>query len=198
MSGFGSEANVRFLCSVEGAFLRPGVPPLKRRACFPEELRARHPELPWRAIMGSGNIYRHNYDNVAHHAVWHTIHAELPALAAVIEEEIAQALPRANAHRCARYFATVAATGRLRTIPLARIASAAEGLAEVEIFAAPPLSGARMRTTLILALDHMSGHRRFRTSCLCASQRRHAEHAASWIDRQSSRQQCRPETNTAG
>ena len=57
---------------------------------LPEELRARHPELPWRAIMGSGNIYRHNYDNVAHHAVWHTIHAELPALAAVIGEEIAR------------------------------------------------------------------------------------------------------------
>ncbi len=57
---------------------------------LPEELRARHPDLPWRAIMGSGNIYRHNYDNVAHHAVWHTIHAELPALAAVIAEEIAK------------------------------------------------------------------------------------------------------------
>jgi uncharacterized protein with HEPN domain len=57
---------------------------------LPEELRARHPELPWRAIMGSGNIYRHNYDNVAHHAVWQTIHAELPALAAVIAEEIAK------------------------------------------------------------------------------------------------------------
>ena len=25
---------------------------------------ARHPELPWRAIMGVGNVYRHNYDDV--------------------------------------------------------------------------------------------------------------------------------------
>jgi uncharacterized protein with HEPN domain len=57
---------------------------------LPEDLRTRHPELPWRAIMGSGNIYRHNYDNVAHHAVWQTIHGELPALAAVVEEEIAR------------------------------------------------------------------------------------------------------------
>ena len=55
-----------------------------------EYLLDRHPELPWRAIMGSGNIYRHNYGNVAHHAVWQTIHAELPALAAVVSEEIAK------------------------------------------------------------------------------------------------------------
>ena len=27
-------------------------------------IRDRHPELPWRAIMGVGNIYRHDYDNV--------------------------------------------------------------------------------------------------------------------------------------
>ena len=28
-------------------------------------IRERHPALPWRAIMGLGNVYRHNYDNVA-------------------------------------------------------------------------------------------------------------------------------------
>jgi uncharacterized protein with HEPN domain len=27
--------------------------------------RERHPELPWRAIMGLGNVYRHDDDNVA-------------------------------------------------------------------------------------------------------------------------------------
>ena len=27
-------------------------------------LRERHPESPWRAIMGVGNVYRHYYDNV--------------------------------------------------------------------------------------------------------------------------------------
>ncbi len=27
-------------------------------------MMARHPELPWRAIMGVGNVYRHNYDDV--------------------------------------------------------------------------------------------------------------------------------------
>jgi uncharacterized protein with HEPN domain len=33
-------------------------------------LRDRHPELPWRAIMGVGNVYRHDYDNIAEAFVW--------------------------------------------------------------------------------------------------------------------------------
>jgi uncharacterized protein with HEPN domain len=32
---------------------------------LPSALRDRHPELPWRAIMGIGNVYRHDYDDVA-------------------------------------------------------------------------------------------------------------------------------------
>ena len=55
---------------------------------LPTELRDRHPELPWRAIMGVGNVYRHNYDTVAEEYVWRTVHDSLPALLAVIEAEI--------------------------------------------------------------------------------------------------------------
>jgi uncharacterized protein with HEPN domain len=55
---------------------------------LPAELRERHPELPWRAIMGVGNVYRHNYDTVAEEYVWRTVHESLPALLAVIEVEI--------------------------------------------------------------------------------------------------------------
>jgi uncharacterized protein with HEPN domain len=54
---------------------------------LPAELRDRHPELP-RAIMGVGNVYRHNYDTVAEEYVWRTVHESLPALLAVIEAEI--------------------------------------------------------------------------------------------------------------
>lgn len=32
---------------------------------LPEDLRDRHPELPWRSIRDVGNFYRHQYDNVA-------------------------------------------------------------------------------------------------------------------------------------
>jgi len=57
---------------------------------LPNELRDRHQELPWRAIMGVGNVYRHNYDTVAEEYVWRTVHESLPALLAVIEAEIAR------------------------------------------------------------------------------------------------------------
>jgi uncharacterized protein with HEPN domain len=55
---------------------------------LPTELRNRHPQLPWRAIMGVGNVYRHNYDTVAEEYVWRTVHENLPALLAVVEAEI--------------------------------------------------------------------------------------------------------------
>ncbi len=56
---------------------------------LPASLRNRHPELPWRAIMGVGNIYRHDYDNVAEEIVWRTVQTSLAPLLAAIESEIA-------------------------------------------------------------------------------------------------------------
>jgi len=44
---------------------------------LPQSLRNRHPELPWRAIMGAGNAYRHDYDNVAEEIVWRTVQNNL-------------------------------------------------------------------------------------------------------------------------
>lgn len=55
---------------------------------LPPSLRDRHPELPWRAIMDVGNVYRHEYDNVSEDAVWRTVQQKLPELLAVIEDEI--------------------------------------------------------------------------------------------------------------
>jgi len=56
---------------------------------LPPDLRERHPDLPWRAIMGVGNVYRHDYDNVAEEFVWRMQHS-LPALMVVIADEIAR------------------------------------------------------------------------------------------------------------
>jgi uncharacterized protein with HEPN domain len=33
-----------------------------------QSIRDRHAGLPWRAIMGAGNVYRHDYDNVVEDA----------------------------------------------------------------------------------------------------------------------------------
>jgi uncharacterized protein with HEPN domain len=57
---------------------------------LPQSLRDRSPELPWRAIMGIGNIYRHDYDNVAEDYVWRTVHESLEPLLVVVAREIAQ------------------------------------------------------------------------------------------------------------
>jgi uncharacterized protein with HEPN domain len=56
---------------------------------LPPTVRNRHAELPWRAIMGAGNVYRHDYDNVAEDIIWRTVHEHLAPLLAVVEAEIA-------------------------------------------------------------------------------------------------------------
>ena len=53
------------------------------------EMKARHPEIPWRKVSGSGNIYRHEYEDVAHRLVWGTVHEFLPALRVMAKTELA-------------------------------------------------------------------------------------------------------------
>jgi uncharacterized protein with HEPN domain len=53
-----------------------------------EDIRARHPELPWRAIMGAGNIYRHDYDSVAEALLWRTVNHSLTPLISAVEAEL--------------------------------------------------------------------------------------------------------------
>jgi uncharacterized protein with HEPN domain len=59
---------------------------------LPDELRNRHPELPWREIRDAGNMYRHSYDNVVESIVWKTVQQDLAPLLAVVLAEI-EALP---------------------------------------------------------------------------------------------------------
>ena len=53
-----------------------------------EEIRNRHGQLPWRAIMAAGNVYRHDYENIAEQFVWRTISESLPKLLAMAEKEL--------------------------------------------------------------------------------------------------------------
>ena len=57
---------------------------------LPQALRDRHPDLPWRAIMGAGNVYRHGYDNVSEDLVWTTVSEALTGLLAAAEAELAR------------------------------------------------------------------------------------------------------------
>jgi uncharacterized protein with HEPN domain len=56
---------------------------------LPKEIRERHPHIPWRDIAGSGNIYRHDYEEVAPQRLWATVWRALPILKEVIEKELA-------------------------------------------------------------------------------------------------------------
>jgi uncharacterized protein with HEPN domain len=51
-------------------------------------VRDRHPTLPWRAIMGAGNVYRHDYDSVAEDQLWRTVNHSLGELIIAMEQEL--------------------------------------------------------------------------------------------------------------
>jgi uncharacterized protein with HEPN domain len=46
--------------------------------------------MQWRAIMGAGNVYRHDYDNVAEEIVWRTVQNNLAPLLTAVERELAR------------------------------------------------------------------------------------------------------------
>jgi uncharacterized protein with HEPN domain len=55
-------------------------------------VKARHPGIPWKQMAGAGNVYRHDYQDVAARRIWDAIEFALPPLRAVIEQELANAV----------------------------------------------------------------------------------------------------------
>jgi uncharacterized protein with HEPN domain len=55
---------------------------------LPDDLKVRHTAIPWKQMAGAGNVYRHDYEDVAARYVWDTVQRDLPPLRAVIEREI--------------------------------------------------------------------------------------------------------------
>jgi uncharacterized protein with HEPN domain len=55
---------------------------------LPAQLKARHPAVPWKQMAGAGNVYRHDYEDVAAQLVWDTVQQALPRLKDVVEVEI--------------------------------------------------------------------------------------------------------------
>ncbi len=52
------------------------------------EFKNRNPTLPWMQIAGAGNIYRHDYEDVAASFVWVVLEDHLPPLRHVIAQEL--------------------------------------------------------------------------------------------------------------
>jgi uncharacterized protein with HEPN domain len=56
---------------------------------LPDDLKARHPDIPWQKVAGIGNVLRHNYEDVAAPVMWALVRDDLPPLEKVCREELA-------------------------------------------------------------------------------------------------------------
>jgi uncharacterized protein with HEPN domain len=54
-----------------------------------DEMKARHPGIPWRKVAGIGNVLRHSYENIAAPIMWTLVRENLPQLDQVCREELA-------------------------------------------------------------------------------------------------------------
>ena len=57
---------------------------------LPDELKDRHPNVPWRAIYGFRNVAAHAYEVLDLRRVWQIVTQQLSDLKAVIHDELAQ------------------------------------------------------------------------------------------------------------
>ena len=55
-----------------------------------DELKARHPQIPWSKVAAIGNVLRHEYERVAHDVLWRVVHDDLPPLEKVCRDEMAK------------------------------------------------------------------------------------------------------------
>jgi uncharacterized protein with HEPN domain len=51
---------------------------------LPDDLTARYPGAPWRAIVGIGNILRHEYQHLDDRRLWEVVTVHLPQLHGVV------------------------------------------------------------------------------------------------------------------
>jgi uncharacterized protein with HEPN domain len=55
---------------------------------LPGELRAQYPDAPWNAIVGIGNVLRHEYQRIDDRRLWEIVTVHLPELRPVIRRMI--------------------------------------------------------------------------------------------------------------
>src|SRR3954469_24717421 len=52
-----------------------------------DQLKSRHSGIPWKNMAGAGNVYRHDYQDVAALRIWDAVQCALPPLRKVVEQE---------------------------------------------------------------------------------------------------------------
>ena len=57
------------------------------------DIRAAHPEVPWREIIGMRSVITHGYDQIDDHELWRVIERDLPELIVRLESILAQEPP---------------------------------------------------------------------------------------------------------
>lgn len=55
-----------------------------------DELKARHPEIPWAKVAAIGNVLRHEYEGISAPVMWKLVQDDLAALEKVCSEELAR------------------------------------------------------------------------------------------------------------
>jgi uncharacterized protein with HEPN domain len=53
-----------------------------------DDLKARHPEIPWQKVAGIGDVLRHDYESIAAPVIWKLVQADLPTLENACREEL--------------------------------------------------------------------------------------------------------------
>ena len=59
---------------------------------IPQDMKAKHPDIPWRDVAAIGNVFRHEYHNIGARVVWSTVTLHLPSLETAVRA-IAGELP---------------------------------------------------------------------------------------------------------
>jgi uncharacterized protein with HEPN domain len=57
---------------------------------IPDEVKAKHPEIPWPDVAAIGNVFRHEYHNIAARIVWETVRVHLPPLEIAVRAILAE------------------------------------------------------------------------------------------------------------
>ncbi len=59
---------------------------------LPDELKARHPQIPWAKIAGIGNVLRHDYERIAPAILWKVASEDLAPVEGICRQELASEL----------------------------------------------------------------------------------------------------------